>query len=158
MVYENLTKTILEIGGTIKPLLIDSKDSGGTGLCNASLLYNDGKLRMILRNVEYTLHCSEGEQLYQSRYEGPVSYYHRDDDLKLRTNNFYCELDETTLEIKKYSKIDTSKLEKTPIWVFIGLIVSKRKKPYILSLIIGLGLLSILLLFAQIFGANLEVK
>ena len=46
----------------------------------------------------------------------------------------------------------------TPIWVFIGLIVSKRKKPYILSLIIGLGLLSILLLFAQIFGANLEVK
>ena len=37
----------------------------------------------------------------------------------------------------------------TPIWVFIGLIV---------SLIIGLGLLSILLLFAQIFGANLEVK
>ena len=46
----------------------------------------------------------------------------------------------------------------TPIWVFVGLIVSKRKKPYILSLIIGLGLLSILLLFAQIFGANLEVK
>ena len=46
----------------------------------------------------------------------------------------------------------------TPIWVFVGLIVSKRKKPYILSLIIGLGLLSILLLFAQIFGGNLEVK
>ena len=32
----------------------------------------------------------------------------------------------------------------TPIWVFVGLIVSKRKKPYILSLIIGLGLLFIL--------------
>ena len=46
----------------------------------------------------------------------------------------------------------------TPIWVFVGLIVSKRKKPYILSLIIGLGLLSILLLFAQIFGTSLEVK
>ena len=45
-----------------------------------------------------------------------------------------------------------------PIWVFVGLILSKKKKPYILSLIIGLGLLSILLLFAQIFGANLEVK
>ena len=46
----------------------------------------------------------------------------------------------------------------TPIWVFVGLIVSKRKKPYILSLIIGLGLLLLLLFFAQIFGANLEVK
>ncbi len=46
----------------------------------------------------------------------------------------------------------------TPIWVFVGLIVSKRKKPYILSLIIGLGLLFILLFLAQIFGGNLEVK
>lgn len=46
----------------------------------------------------------------------------------------------------------------TPIWVFVGLIVSKRKKPYILSLIIGLSLLLLLLFFAQIFGANLEVK
>ena len=46
----------------------------------------------------------------------------------------------------------------TPIWVFVGLIVSKRKKPYILSLIIGLGLLFIFLLFAQIYGANFEVK
>ena len=46
----------------------------------------------------------------------------------------------------------------TPIWVFVGLIVSKRKKPYILSLIIGLGLLLLLLFFAQIFGANLDVK
>ncbi len=46
----------------------------------------------------------------------------------------------------------------TPIWVFVGLIVSKRKKPYILSLIIGLGLLVIFLFLAQIFGGNLEVK
>tara|TARA_B100000073_G_scaffold327966_1_gene314110 strand:- start:69 stop:404 length:336 start_codon:yes stop_codon:yes gene_type:complete len=46
----------------------------------------------------------------------------------------------------------------TPIWVFVGLIVSKRKKPYILSLIIGLGLLVIFLFLAQIFGGNLEVN
>ena len=46
----------------------------------------------------------------------------------------------------------------TPLWVFVGLIVSKRKKPYVLSLIIGLGLLFIFLFLAQIFGGNLEVK
>ena len=46
----------------------------------------------------------------------------------------------------------------TPIWVFVGLIVSKRKKPYILSLIIGLGLLFVFLFLAHIFGGNLEVK
>ena len=121
MVYENLSKTILEMDGIIKPIYIDVKDSGGTGLCNASLLYNDGKLIMILRNVEYTMHCCEGEQKYQSCFEGPISYYHKDNDLKLRTNNFYCELDEKTLEIKKYHKIDTSKLDTNPVWIFTGL-------------------------------------
>jgi predicted GH43/DUF377 family glycosyl hydrolase len=121
MVYENLSKTILEMDGIIKPIYIDVKDSGGTGLCNASLLYNDGKLIMILRNVEYTLHCCEGEQKYQTCFEGPLSYYHKDNDLKLRTNNFYCELDEETLKVEKYNKIDTSKLDKNPVWNFIGL-------------------------------------
>ena len=56
------------------------------------------------------------------------------------------------------SLIFMSSIYLTPIWVFIGLIVSKRKKPYILSLIIGLGLLFVLLFLAQIFGENLEVK
>ena len=46
----------------------------------------------------------------------------------------------------------------TPIWVFFGLIVSKRKKPYILSLIIGLCLLFILIFLGQILTENLEVK
>ena len=88
MVYENLTKKILEMDGIIEPIYIDNKDSGGTGLCNASLLYNDNILHMILRNVEYTLHSSENKQKYQTCFEGPLSYYHRDNDLKLRTTNF----------------------------------------------------------------------
>jgi len=121
MVFENLVKIILELDGIIKPIYIDNKDCQGTGLCNASILYSEGKLRMILRNVEYTLYHCEGEQKYQSCYEGPLSYYHRDDDLTLRTTNFYCELDLETLEIQRYNKIDTSKLDVKPIWDFIGL-------------------------------------
>jgi hypothetical protein len=121
MVYSNLVKLILDNNGIIKPLYIDKKDTGGTGLCNASILYVNDKLHMILRNVEYTLHHSEGEQKYQSRYEGPLSYYHRDDDLKLRTTNFYCELNSDTLSIDNYSKIDTSNLDIKPIWTFVGL-------------------------------------
>jgi predicted GH43/DUF377 family glycosyl hydrolase len=121
MVHINLVKTIINDGGTIKPIYIDNKDSGGTGLCNASILYSEGKLRMVLRNVEYTLHCCEGEQLYQSCFEGPLSYYCKDKDIKIRTTNFYCELNPETLEIQKYHKIDSSKLDVTPIWSFIGL-------------------------------------
>ena len=84
--YENLVKTILsEFNGIIQPIYIVNEDSKGTGLCNASLTYYDNKLHMILRNVEYTLHTCEGQQKYQSCFEGPLSYYHKDDDLNLRT-------------------------------------------------------------------------
>tara|TARA_A100001035_G_scaffold190715_1_gene152300 strand:- start:4926 stop:5939 length:1014 start_codon:yes stop_codon:yes gene_type:complete len=121
MVYDNLVKSIIDNGGIIKPIYIDNKDSGGTGVCNASILYVNDKLSMILRNVDYTLYSSENRQRYQSCYEGPSQYYHRDDDLNLRTKNFYCELDKKTLSIKNYTKIDTSKLDTTPIWNFIGL-------------------------------------
>ena len=37
----------------------------------------------------------------------------------------------------------------TPIWVFAGLFISKKKTPYILSLCIGLGLFA-LLIYLQI--------
>ena len=46
----------------------------------------------------------------------------------------------------------------TPIWVFVGLIVSNKKKPYILSLVIGLGLLFILFYVVNLATVNLEVK
>jgi hypothetical protein len=121
MVFSNLVKKLLENGGTIIPIYIKNEDSKGTGLCNASILYTEGKLRMILRNVEYTLYHSEGEQKYQSCYEGPLSYYHRDDDLKLRTHNFYCEINPDDLSIENYTKIDMSAFDKNPVWTFIGL-------------------------------------
>jgi hypothetical protein len=121
MVYENLVKHIINNGGFCKPLYINSGETGGTGLCNASILYSENKLRMILRNVEYTLYHAEGEQKFQSRYEGPLSYYHRDNDLNLRTTNIYCEVNPITLEIEKSHIIDTTKLDTTPLWNFIGL-------------------------------------
>ena len=62
MVYDNLVKSIIDNGGIIKPIYIDNKDSGGTGVCNASILYVNDKLHMILRNVDYTLYSSENRQ------------------------------------------------------------------------------------------------
>lgn len=121
MVYKNLVKTILDCSGIIKPIIINSKETNGTGLCNASLLFNNGELHMILRNVEYTLYHAENKSKFQSRYEGPLSYYHRDDDLNLRTNNYYCIIDQELLEIKNYNRIDTSICDIKPIWNFIGL-------------------------------------
>ena len=120
--YENLVKTIInDYNGTIKPLIIDSKLTGGTGITNSSLLVEDDKIHMIMRHVEYTLYHCENEQKYQSAEQGPLSYYHREDKQELRTNNYYCELNPETLEIIKTLKIDTSKLDTKPLWTFIGL-------------------------------------
>jgi len=120
--YENLVKTIInDYNGSIKPLIIDSKLTGGTGITNSSLLVENDKIHMIIRHVEYTLYHCENEQKYQSAEQGPLSYYHREDKEELKTNNYYCELNTETLEIIKTLKIDTSKLDVKPIWTFVGL-------------------------------------
>jgi hypothetical protein len=99
-------------------LIIDDFDnSKGTGFCNASLIKSkDGKLLVNVRHVEYTLYLCHK---FQSKYEGPLSYYHRDNDLALRTNNYLCELDPSTLEIIKWKRVEF--LPSETKWNFVGL-------------------------------------
>ena len=117
MVFTNIVKNIIENGGKIRPLIIhDIPD--GTGLCNGSILNHDGKLFVNVRHVEYSFfYCKR----FQSKFEGILSYYHPDDDLTLRTNNYLGELDPVTLEISHISKVDTNLFDKKPLWDFIGL-------------------------------------
>jgi hypothetical protein len=120
--YDNLVKVILEDSESlIQPIYIKSDATNIGGLCNASLCYHNNILHVILRSVEYTLHCCEGEEKYQSTYEGPVSYYHKDNDLTLRTVNYYGVLNPCTLVLESYNKIDTSECDTNPLWCFIGL-------------------------------------
>ena len=42
------------------PLLLDFNKSGGLGVCNPSLIYEDGKFLVNLRNVNYALYHSIG--------------------------------------------------------------------------------------------------
>jgi hypothetical protein len=121
MVFINLIKVILENNGNIEPIIISSDLTNGTGICNPSLFFDGVTLKMIVRHVEYTLFCAEGDQKFQSKFEGPVSYYHPDNDLTLRTNNYYCEVNQDNLKMDKCHKIDTSLLDVKPIWNFIGL-------------------------------------
>jgi len=123
---ENLAKTAIENGGSISPLIIPSELTGGTGLCNSSILVKDGEILVNVRHVGYTLlhsigakyHRDEGGK-FQSRW-GPLSYLHPEDDMTLRTTNFICRLNKD-LSIKEYHEVDTSKLDKKPVWTFIGL-------------------------------------
>jgi len=116
----NFCKKILDNGGKLIPLLIPSSDSKGLGLMNPSILVEQTKILLNLRNINYTLYHSENQQLFNNRW-GPLVYLNPENDLHLRTFNFLCELDPETLEIKRHNLIDTSKLDKEPLWEFIGL-------------------------------------
>ena len=115
----NFVKLALESGGSIKPLLISSKDLSGPSLTNPSVIVVDGKILVNVRNVNYTLYHSE-----LGRFEhawGPLVYVHPENDIHLRTTNYILELDED-LDVSWYSKIDTSKFDTyQPQWEFVGL-------------------------------------
>ena len=114
----NFVKYVLENGGVIKPLIIPAELTNGTGLCNPSVFVEDDKILVNLRHIQYTLYHSE-LQKYEHQY-GPLVYLNPDNDISLRTTNYICELN-PDLDITHYAKVDTSKLDKNPLWEFIGL-------------------------------------
>lgn len=116
---DNFVNLVLSHGGRIKPLIVPHEMAHGTGQMNPSILFDGDKIVVNIRNVGYVLVHSENEQRFPSRF-GPLSYLHPENDLTLRTTNFYLELDQE-LEIKRVSKVDTSTLDVPPVWEFIGL-------------------------------------
>lgn len=116
---ENLAKRILVEGGTIKPLILPNELAKGTGQMNPSVLLDEGRIRVNLRNVQYVLIHSENQQRFANRW-GCMLYNHPENDVTLRTFNFHLELDDK-LEIDRKQLVDTSTLDVPPVWEFIGL-------------------------------------
>ena len=109
-----LVKEVLEAGGDIAPLIIPEGREGG--LMNPSIYNDNGKLLCNLRHVKYTIyHNRKHPHTY-----GPLQYIHREDDRTLRTVNYIVELSDD-LRITSTHKVDTSQLDVTPLWEFIGL-------------------------------------
>jgi hypothetical protein len=115
---ENFVKLVLDNGGKIEPLIIPADHTDGTGLCNPSVLVDDGKILVNVRHIQYTLYHSE-LQKYEHQY-GPLVYLNPENDISLTTTNFICELNED-LNIVYWSKVDTSGFDKQPLWEFVGL-------------------------------------
>jgi len=117
---DNFVKLALDNGGYIKPLIIPSDLTGGTGLMNPSMFIDeDDVIKVNLRHVNYTFYHSEAK-LFQHQW-GPLTYIHPEHDMHLRTWNWYLELD-NDLNITRYNKVDTSKFDTyEPQWDFVGL-------------------------------------
>ena len=125
-------KKTIEEGGSIHPLLIDSAPTEGTGTTNPSIYADGKKLLFNVRHVEYSLYHSE-KKIYCHPW-GPLQYLHRENDMHLRTNNYFGNLKED-FSLDTYTKVDTSTFDKAPLWEFVGLedvrIVRWDKKLYI---------------------------
>ena len=115
----NLAKIAIEGGGSVTPIIIPSSLTDGTGLCNPAINKIDGELKLNLRHVKYNLYHSE--QCKFPLHWGPLAYLNREDDIKLRTVNYICDIDSKTLNLKSFKQVDTSELDKEPLWEFIGL-------------------------------------
>lgn len=105
-------------GGDIYPLIIPSNLTNGTGLMNPSIYNLDGKLVVNIRHVNYTFYHSEAK-LFQHPY-GPLTYVHPENDMHLRTENYYCELDKE-FNITRFDKIFMTHDTYEPAWEFVGL-------------------------------------
>lgn len=118
---DNLAKIAINNGGFISPLIIPSKHTDGTGLCNVSLFKEEnGDIIANIRHVHYTLYHSEFNQKFNCVW-GCLAYLNPEDDIRLLTGNYLCKLNPNTLEVDTYQKIDTSKNDIKPIWEFHGL-------------------------------------
>jgi hypothetical protein len=114
-----LSKLCIENGGFVRPLLVPSDSIVGPSLSNPSILVDSsGGVVVNLRNLNYVLYHSE-----KGRFEhiwGPLCYLHKENDLRLVTDNIMCRLD-GSLNISSHSVIDTTFLDVDPIWEFVGL-------------------------------------
>jgi hypothetical protein len=114
----NFVRLALENGGSIHPLIIPSELTNGTGIMNPSIFFDEDKILLIIRHVNYTFYHSE-KKTFQHQW-GPLTYVHPENDMHLRTHNYYCELDKN-FNIIRYNKIDTSMFPEKELWDFVGL-------------------------------------
>jgi hypothetical protein len=114
----NFVKLALENGGSIHPLIIPHSELKGPALTNPSIYNDNGKLLLNLRNINYTLYHSEKKKF--QHHWGPLVYIHPENDIRLRTWNYMCEVD-SEMRIIKYNKVDTSNFPDKELWEFVGL-------------------------------------
>ena len=112
----NFVKLALESKGSIANLTINANKTNGLSLTNPSIFYDGINLMCNIRCVEYALYHSENEQKFQNQW-GVLAYLHPEDDIHLRTRNAFTD----NLENDVFDFIDTTHLDREPLWDFIGL-------------------------------------
>lgn len=124
MLSETFATMAVKKGGRLRPLIITLPKEKfyrerTLALMNPSIYNDNGKLILNMRTTNYILYHSE-KKLFQHQW-GPLVYIHPENDLRLRTENYFCELNGSDLSIKNYQWVDTKLHDKEPLWEFVGL-------------------------------------
>ena len=115
--FDNFVRHCLTRGSIIRPLNIPLDDKVYIGTCNPSVFFDSDKLRMIIRRVNYALWNSDDQYKFTTQY-GPLWYISGDNERRLMTKNYLCEINDGNL---LYKLINTSRFDKEPLWEFVGL-------------------------------------
>lgn len=117
---QNLVSKSVAKGGKLAPLVAPNAFHNGAGFMNPSVLVtSSGEILVNLRHVNYTLYHAESAQRFPTIW-GPLAYLHPETDQNLRTVNYVCRLNEE-LSMTSCAMVDTTLLDKEPMWEFVGL-------------------------------------
>jgi predicted GH43/DUF377 family glycosyl hydrolase len=115
---DNFVKFVLQNGGSLKPIIIPSENTNGTGTFNPSIYNDNGNLYVNVRHCQVTLFHAD-KLRFESQW-GPLIYCHPEDDCTLTTTNYTAKLN-PDLSVDYMHKVDTSKFDVPSRWEFIGL-------------------------------------
>ena len=79
---KNLSKIVINNGGTISPLILPSELTHGTGLCNVALFEDKGNIIANIRHVHYSLYHSEFNQKFNCKCGGKYTYKNKERHFK----------------------------------------------------------------------------
>lgn len=115
---KNFAKYAIEHGGKIKPLLIPSNITEGNSIFNPTVLIDNGKIIVNLRQMQNIILHSEKKKF--QHIWGPFRSLNPENDPTIKTKNFLLFLD-NDLDVTDYFYVDTSALDTPPLYGYIGL-------------------------------------
>lgn len=116
---DNFCEYIVKHNGFVNKLNLPTQYSEGLGVCNPSVYIDkNNKILCCIRRVNYLFHLSL-TSYWNSAY-GPTNYHHPDKDVNLRTENYLCELNADTLEVKQETIKHVEYQKYEPKWNFVG--------------------------------------
>jgi hypothetical protein len=114
-----LCELTLKNQGFVNPLIVPISGGLGPSLSNPTILVSkENEILINLRNLNYVLYHSESG-IFEHSW-GPLCYLHEENNQRLVTNNVLCKLD-SNFNIVSHNIVDTTFLDETPIWEFVGL-------------------------------------